>query len=285
MEKLTVETAVISLLFAGMLLYLYAPLIRIASAPQVTLAEEYTLHRHVTLHGIIVREELPIPLSKRGTVVVAVDGQAVAAGSTVAICGDEPVTAPIAGIYLQETDGFEHLTADMLSELTPDGIAQLEARCISDTPFMGKIIGGTGWLLAAPADTECTNELQEGQSIRLTVHADSPFEVTATVLHISTENCGKCAIVFRCIDRLQQTCHLRQLSVSLPGSHLEGLRVPTKTVHTDEAGSFVYTFSASKAEKTYVTILSEEDDFTIVAKDRSANALRAGDQIIISAPT
>ena len=276
MEKLTVETAVISLLFAGMLLYLCAPLIRIASAPQVTLAEEYTLHRHVTLHGIIVREELPIPLPKGGTVV---------AGSTVAICGDEPVTAPIAGIYLQETDGFEHLTADMLSELTPDGIAQLEARCISDTPFMGKIIGGTGWLLAAPADTECTNELQEGQSVRLTVQTDPPFAVTATVLHISPEDRGKCAVVFRCIDRLQQTCHLRQLTVSLPGSHLEGLRIPTETVHTDEAGSFVYTFSASRAEKRYITILSEEDNFTIVAKDRFADALRAGDQIIISAPT
>lgn len=285
MGKLTVETVVISLLFAGMLLYLCAPLVRIASAPQVTVAEEYALHRHFTLHGIIVRKELPIPLPKGDAVVVAADGQAVAAGSTIAICGDDPVTAPIAGIYLRETDGFEHLTADMLSELTPDGITQLQGYFVADTPFMGKIIGGTGWLLAALADTECTNELQEGQSIRLTVQTDSPFEVTATVLHISTEDRGKCAVVFRCIDRLQQTCHLRQLTVSLPDSHLEGLRIPTETVHTDEAGSFVYTLSASKAEKIYITILSEEDDFTIVAKDRSANALRAGDQIIISAPT
>lgn len=285
MGKLTVEAAVISLLFAGMLLYLCAPLVRIASAPQMTVAEEYALHRHFTLYGIIVREELPIPLPKRGTVVVAADGQAVAAGSTVAICGDAPVTAPIAGIYLRETDGFEHLSADTLSELTPDGIAQLQARTLPDTASAGKVIGGNSWFLAASADTECTGELQEGQSIRLTVQTDSPFAVTATVLHISPEDRGKCAVVFRCIDRLQQTCHLRQLTVSLPGSHLEGLRIPTETVHTDEAGSFVYTFSASRAEKRYITILSEEDDFTIVAKDRSADALRAGDQIIISAPT
>lgn len=274
----------ICLLFAGMLLYLCAPLIRIASAPQVATVQEYVRQRTHTLRGIIVREETPIPRQAISAVPVAADGQAVAAGSTIAVFGRQSIPAPTAGIYVRETDGYEYLTADMLAEITPTGVDRLLRSDAADTPYLGKIIRGNGWLLAAAADTSCADLLQEGRSLELTVQAEEPFTLTAAVIHISPSENGRCAVVFRCIDRLQHTLHLRHLTVSLSDESMEGLCVPTQTIHTDEAGSFVYTLSASKAEKTYVTILSEENDVTVVSKDSSADTLCAGDTIIVSAP-
>lgn len=266
-------------------MYTWAPLIRIASAPQTATAEEYLSHSSFTLRGIIVREEIPIPMPKHMAVFTAADGQAVAAGSTLALCGDEVIPAPAAGIFTQETDGYEHLTTDMFSEISLHELQLLQLSDASDNEYLGKIISGSGWLLAAEADSACADSLREGQSTAVTVQSDTPFAMNVTVIHISPEQQGKCAVVFRCIDRLQQTYHLRQLTVLLPNTTLEGLRVPTETIHTDEAGCFVYILSASKAEKTYVTILSTETDFTIVSKDSSADALRAGDTILISAPS
>ena len=278
------NSAVVYLLFTGLILYLCAPVSHLLSSPQTAVAEDYYKQNSHTLEGIIIRRETRIPDPKLGAVFLIEDGQTVAAGTQLAVSDNQPLPAPAAGIYLRETDGFEHLTEDMLSDITPAVLNRLLQSDPVHTLNAGKIISGNGWLIAALGETDCMEALQVGQSIRLTIQSDTPTEVTATVLQISPEENGTCAVVFRCIDHLQSTLRLRHIAVTLNGSSTRGLRIPTQAVHTDEAGSFVYKNAASKAEKTYVTILSEDNDFTIVSRDSSAHALHAGDTIILSAP-
>lgn len=282
-KQLSVGSVVVCLLFTGLLLYLCAPLIRVMTAPKTAVAEEYLSQSCYTLQGIIIREETPIPSVEIGAVSVVESGQAVAASAPIAVCGDRSILTPIAGIYLHETDGFEHLTANMLSEITPSELDQLQRSHAADSSCLGKIISGNSWLIAAVIPSDHAAALQEGKPVVLSAYGDDIFALTATVIHISTAENDSCAVVFRCIDYLLQTAHLRHLTFSLPPGRTEGLRIPTQAVQTDEAGSFVYTRSVSGAEKTYVTILSEEDDFCIVSKDSSARALRAGDTILIGA--
>lgn len=283
-RQFSVNSAVTYLLFTGLILYLCAPVTHILSAPQTAVAEEYYKQSTYILDGIIIRKETPIPYPQLGTISIAADGQAVAAGAQIAVCGDQFILAPAAGIYLRETDGFEHLTEDMLSDIIPGELNRLLQADPVHTLNSGKLVSGTGWLFAALAEPDCAALLQEGQTATLSFSSETPIEVTATVLHISPEENGKCAVVFRCIDHLQSTAGLRHLTATINGSSIRGLRIPTEAVYTDEAGSFIYKHTASKAEKTYVTILSEDNDFTIVSQDSSAHALHAGDTIILSAP-
>lgn len=282
LRQLSVNSVVVYLLFTGLILYLCAPVIRILTAPETAVAEEYCKQNSYTMEGIIIRKETPIPSPKIGAVTIVEDGQALAAGAQIAVSGDQYILAPSAGIYLGETDGFEHLTEDILSNITPAELERLQQIDPAGSSHLGKIISGNGWLFAALAETDCAESLQEGQSAKLTIQSDHPIQLTATILQISPEENGRCAIVFRCIDHLQSTIHLRHLTVTINGSHTRGLRIPKEAVRTDETGSFVYKHSASEAEKIYVTILSEDNDFTIVSQDSSAHALHAGDTIICS---
>lgn len=283
-RQISVNSAVVYLLFTGLILYLWAPVSRILTAPETAVAEEYFKQSTYTMEGIIVRKETTIPYPNIRAVPTIEDGQAIAAGTQIAVSGDQAILAPAAGIYLREIDGYEHLTEDMLSGITAAELERLKQTDPANSPALGKIISGNGWLFAALVETDCVEALQEGQSIRLTIQADTSMEVTAAVLQISLEENGKCAVVFRCIDHLQSTAHLRHLTATINSSSIQGLRIPTEAVYTDEAGSFVYILSASQAEKRYVTILSEDNDFTIVSQDSSAHALHAGDTIILSAP-
>lgn len=263
-------------------MYLWGAVVRFASVPQVIAAEEYIQQQNFSLHGIIAREETLISFRGIGAVPVVSDGQAVATGSTVAVWGEQNIPAPIAGIYVNQADGFEHLTADMLSKLTPEKLEALPRANTSIPRHAGKIIGKSHWFLAVTVEAECTALLQEGGSVELNAQVETPFSFTATVIHISPAENGRCTVVFRCIDHLQNILQLRQLTVLLPHSRVEGLSIPTQAIHTDETGCFVYVLSASTAEKKYVTILSEGDVRTVVSKDSSADALRAGDNILIS---
>lgn len=283
-RQISVNSAVVYLLFTGLILYLCAPVSRILTVPETVAAEEYFRQNTYTLEGIIIRKETTIPYPKFGAVPILEDGQAIAAGAQIAVSGNQFILAPAAGLYLRETDGYEHLTEEMLFEITPLQLERLEQADPAHSPALGKIISGNAWLFAALAEADCAESLQKGQSIRLTIQADAPMEVTAAVLQISPAENGRCAVVFRCIDRLQSTAHLRHLTASINSSSIQGLRIPTEAVFTDETGSFVYILSASQAEKRYVTILSEDNDFTIVSQDSSAHALHAGDTIILSAP-
>jgi len=265
-------------------MYLWGAVIRFASVPQVIAAEEYIRQESSPLHGIIAREETLISFRGIGAVPVVADGQAVAAGTTVAVWGEQNIPAPTAGIYVNQADGFEYLTGDTLSKFTPDKLEELPQANTSIPQHAGKIIDKSHWFLAVTAEAECAALLQEGYCVELNAQGESPFSFNATVIHISSAENGHCIVVFRCIDHLQNILHLRQLTVLLPHSPVEGLLIPKQAIYTDETGSFVYVLSASMAEKKYVTILSEEDRCTVVSKDSSADALRAGDHILISTP-
>lgn len=284
MQQISMNSMVVCLLFIGLLLYLSAPVIRILSAPKTAVVLPYSEQPVYTLQGILIREELLIPSLGIGTVSVTESGQTVAAGALIAVKGSESLLAPVPGLYLRETDGLEHLTADMLSALTPRSLVQLRESQPTATANHGKLICGNEWLFAALTDAEYAERLQTNRSVSLTAQTQPPFSFTATVIQVSSAENGKCAVVLRCIDHLHHIAHLRQLTVTAAGTPVQGLRVPAEAVYADEHGSFVYRCSASEAEQCYVTIVSEETDWFLVSQDRSAYALHAGDTIILKAP-
>lgn len=266
-----------------MLLYILAGVLEITGKqPSTAVAQEAARKSVMELKGIIIREETVIPARGFAALPTAADGQAVPAGGEIAVSSAGKTYAPCAGIYVRETDGYEHLTPQMVWELSPADADRLQMQPAS--PNIGKLITDHSWLLAVTMETEQAARLQTDSHVVFACKEAPDLSLTASVIHISPSEHGKCLAVFRCTEHLSHILHLRELTVLLTETRPEGLRIPAVAVHTDEAGSFVYIRYAHRAEKQYVTVLSEEDDTCIVSKDSSADALRVGDTVILGTP-
>ena len=272
------------LLFSCTLLYIFAGVLQITGDSFPTaIAEEAVQEVVWELDGIIIREESVIPAQGIAAIPTADDGQAVAAGAEIAVGPNGSIPAPCAGIYVRHLDGYEYLTPQIVSDLSPTALDRLQKQPAS--PNLGKLITDHSWQLAVTLDDTQAAQLQPDSRVVLTVKEDPTLALPASVIHISTPEQGRCTALFRCTERLDSIVQLRKLTVFLTKERTEGLRIPIGAVHTDEAGSFIYIRCAHRAEKYYVTILSEEADAYIVSKDSSANALRAGDTVILGTPT
>ena len=103
------------------------------------------------------------------------------------------------------------------------------------------------------------------------------------VTRISHPSNGQCAVVFKCRTALNDTIALRELTADIVYDRVSGLRIPAKSVHVDEDGqTFVYVISAMEVEKKTVEVICSTGDYYIVSVESRADALRAGNEIIVS---
>ena len=91
-------------------------------------------------------------------------------------------------------------------------------------------------------------------------------------------------MLFRsCRTALAETLTLREMTAEIVYDQVSGLRVPAKAVHVDEEGrTFVYVISSLQIEKKPVEILTDAGDYYIVEAQSDVNALRAGNEIVVS---
>ena len=279
-QQFSLLSVIMSGLFFLTLLYLGAFFFRQLIAPYETVtAQEFLQEDILSLSVIVIREETVIHTIGQHIDFTAESGQTLAKGTPVAIVETRTVTTPVAGIFLQELDGYEHLSPDTLKDLTVWQLDTLLEDPHTSVNSAGKVITGFVWYLAAALHESDAARLQVGTNLQL--NTEKP--VSASVIHISAPTDGKCAVIFRCTDHLESALYSRELSASILCSKTEGLRIPKAAVLKEEDGRcFVFVISARRAEKKNVTILSETDEDVIVEKDSSAGSLRAGDTIIVS---
>lgn len=273
------------MLFAVMVLYALVPVVGWFDRRTVTATvEPYLRETSYTLDGIVIRDEWVLPTDHGQTQPVVSDGQAVSAGTTVAVSGDDGISTPVAGVYFCQTDGLEVLTPAHLTDITPDGVDRLFALCGYTDASAGKVITGFAWYLASVVPSDIAAQLTEGASIPITPSTNAHETVSAVITQISPAQEGLCAVVLRCTAMVPEALCQRYLSVSLLHSTTRGLEIPARAVNRDDGGSFVYVSSAGQVKKHYITILFRENDNVIAEADTAVGALRAGDTLIVSAP-
>ena len=108
--------------------------------------------------------------------------------------------------------------------------------------------------------------------------------VSATVFSKSEpDGSGKVAVVFACNNALADTLAMRKTTADVVYSEHTGLRVPLKAVHMDDDGqAFVYVVTAAQLEKKPIEIIYQTDDYCLVAQSTESNALRAGNEIVVT---
>ena len=194
-------------------------------------------------------------------------------------------STPAAGLFTSTTDGYESLTPDMLENLTPDGVDALE-RTTPATPAnaIGKLVTAKKWYFASVMNKADADRLNLNGSATLDFPQHYTGTVSATVMSKSEpDDSGKVAVVFACNAALSDTLAMRKTTADVVYSEHTGLRVPLKAVHMDDDGqAFVYVVTAAQLEKKPIEIIYQTDDYCLVAQSTESNALRAGNEIVVT---
>jgi hypothetical protein len=219
------------------------------------------------------------------------------------------ITAPEAGLYSAEVDGFEAvLTPDMLEGLTPSALSSLTADP-STASRTGKLVLGDEWYYAAVVSAEDGASLQQLQAesggtllLRFSKGVDRDLPVTLESLGVR-EN-GRMVAVFRGTRYLRELTLLRQQRAQIVTGSTTGIRVPRECLRAERAyldsdgrtvteeRTGIYCLVGREARFKPVEVVYSADGFVLVSPapeldpsvDRDAKRIiRAGEQIIVSA--
>lgn len=209
-----------------------------------------------------------------------------------------PITAPVAGLYSAQVDGYEGvLTVAALEGLTPSGLEALTAQKGNPgTNTLGKLITGSGWYFSCNLGEDQVGNLYAGAQISLRFD-DSGRTFDAKVTRVSDPENGQVNVTFFSNDYAPQVTALREQDVEIITYSVTGLRVPKAAIRVDQEGNVgLYRISGAQAQWVSVQILWESEDYYLVTQadkldeegnqaDQSqfekASALRAGDTVIV----
>lgn len=219
------------------------------------------------------------------------------------------IRAPRSGLVSGVVDGYESvLTPDTLSQLTPGTLDALTAEEIP--AHSGKLILGDQWYYAAavPAREAETisarsKELGVNETLYLRFTKNMERDLEVELLSIGEEENGRCVVVFRGSEYLQELTLLRRQSAEIILSATEGVRVPraalrvtSKTVTSEDTETGektekevtvtgVYCVSGAKASFKPAEVLYTGEDYAVLrsAAESEKLRLRPGDEVIVTA--
>lgn len=211
----------------------------------------------------------------------------------------ESVTAPEAGLYSENVDGYEGvMTVEALSGITPSGLTELaSAPTAVDETELGKIITNTGWYFACNLSSADMKNIHTESTVSLRF-ADSARTYKARVAYTSEEENGMVTVVFYSKDYAPQLAGLRNQTVEIITGTATGFRVPKRSVRVDDKGQLgLYRISGAQAQWMPVKILWEEEEYYVIeqapkvdeegnpaeeSQYERASRLREGNTIIVT---
>lgn len=195
------------------------------------------------------------------------------------------ITAPVAGYFVDQTDGFEtKLKTDQLEKLTVDKLNEyLKSEPESIGSACGKIVSGYEWYLACVLPDRYYNVLGEGKSLTLRMSFVLDEAIPATVYACNKDNNGNLAVVFRCDYMSAELSSIRKEPVEIQLVEHTGLKVPKRAIVIDEnqqAGVYVKSGNVVSFRKIE-QIFSEPADYVICKQMTESGYLRLYDDIIV----
>lgn len=193
------------------------------------------------------------------------------------------ITATSPGLFSSAPDGYEYITPDMLSGLTPSQLQTLEEspQELADN-VRGKMASSFEWYFAANVSSTDAGRLEVGEIATLDFGRYCSNLLSAKVISISSSSGEECTIVFRCTQATSEMLSVRLATAEIVFDAHEGIRVPKQAVLSDESGSYVYTLTGMQAEKKYITIVWETEEYFLADVSQDAASLREGNDIILT---
>ena len=222
------------------------------------------------------------------------------------------ITAPQAGLYSAEVDGFETvLTPEMLEDLTPSGLSAVAADPATASRT-GKLVLGDEWYYAAVMSAEDAIALQqrqaelrkEGDTLLLRFSKGADRDLPVTLQSVGARENGRVVAVFHGNTYLRELTLLRQQRAQVITGTIQGIRVPRECLRAekaslDESGSVVteeavgvYCLVGREARFKPVEVIYSGESFVLVSPAPELDPalswdakriIRPGEQVIASA--
>ena len=215
------------------------------------------------------------------------------------------ITAPEAGLYSAEVDGFESvLTPALLDSVTPSQLSALTADP-SLSSRVGKLVLGDMWWYAAAVSVEDAMALQERErSLQLRFSKGVDQDLPVEIQSVGAREDGRVVVVLRGSAYLQDLTLLRQQRAEIVTGSISGLRVPREALRAERAfldgeggtasepKTGVYCMVGREARFKPVEVVYSADSFVLVVPSPeldpsldgdSKRIVRAGEQIVASA--
>jgi len=198
--------------------------------------------------------------------------------------GAKYIYAHSAGVFSQETDGYEYLSPDTVNELsTQDLRAVMNTEKGGGTTGTSKVITDIRWYYAALMDYSEAKKLDGGSEVTVRFDRYCSDEVTMLVENVGVpDSNGECVVVLSARRNMAEISGARRVDGMVVYSKVNGIRVPKKAIRMDEdSQTCVYTLTGARAELKRVEIIHEVGEYYIVKNADAANDLREGDQVIV----
>ena len=206
--------------------------------------------------------------------------------------GAENLKISDSGIFSSHTDGFEKVTDDALSNISPQKLENLFSNPESTSEALGKLVTDIRWRYYAIMAEEDAMALTAGSQVTLEFNKTYNETITMTVEEITPASLGKCVVIFVSDHNLKDILDIRELSADLIVSETRGIRVPKDAIREENRQiekdgktetakiNYVYIVSGVQAEQVDVNILAEYDDYYLVD---GGSDLRDGMEVIVEA--
>jgi hypothetical protein len=199
------------------------------------------------------------------------------------------IRAEKSGLFSSATDGYEHISPNELTGINSSQLRSFlgQGREVSEN-VRGKLCSANEWFFAAIVSDKIIAQAQDDEGLAVGRTASLDFgryygkPLSSTIVSISPAEHGECAVVFRCTKAALEMLNVRRVSAEIIFDTHEGIRVPKKAVYSDEEGSFVYTLTGLQAEKKYIEIVWETEDYYLAGISGEASGLRVGNEIILT---
>lgn len=198
------------------------------------------------------------------------------------------ITAPAAGYYIQELDGYESLLpqneAD-IAAMTPDAVqAALQATPNRAEGCVGKVAEDFTWYLTCVIDSEKAAVLETGRTLRIQLPFVTGETLSTTVVAVNRDTAGHAAVVLKCSRMSEALAAVRVQTVQLLLREHSGLRLPDKALRFDEenrAGAYVRFGTAISFRYVNVLYHNEKDGYSICEIVDDSDYVRLYDDVIV----
>jgi len=198
--------------------------------------------------------------------------------------GARIIIAQVSGTFSHVVDGFEHITPEMVNELSPTELSEQFIRPFN-TNGLGKLVTEFRWYYAAIMDSDDASQLSVGQLKKVQFFGAYNAEVEMLVENIGKRDNDECVVLFSSDHGIHNIAPLRSLRADVVFGIVSGIRVPKEAIHLDDdMNTFVYLQTSGYAEKVDVEILRESGDSYLVRDGaETGSPLRVDSIIIVSA--
>lgn len=193
------------------------------------------------------------------------------------------ITASFSGLFSAAPDGYEILSPASFIGVGPATLRSLiaEPQELGDN-VRGKLVSPYEWYFVSVMPEDDALSLTVGGSATLDFGRYSSKPLSASVISISPPEDGECAAVFRCTEATSEMLSVRRATAEVVFGTREGIRVPIEAVRSDENGPYVFTLTGLQAEKKYISIVWETEEFYLAATSGEGSSLRVGNEIILT---